>query len=183
MVPPGRILGLRGDSRQPQRHRICYAHVPVVARYEHRIVRRQRIDKLFRGDVGRRPFGLVPISSQNPFALRRSLRSFANQPRKLLRAGRVLQLHVVQLHSAGNEMHVRVVESRQNEFSTRINYLGLRAAPGFDLRSRTDRNNPVAQNGYCLCHWQRFIDGPDLAVGDDQVRCRFGLRRAFACQE
>jgi hypothetical protein len=120
---------------------------------------------------------------QNPFALRRNLRSFANQPRKLLRASRVLQLHVVQLHSAGNEMHVRVVEARQDEFSTRINYLSSRAAPDFDLRSRTYRNNPLAQNGYCLCRWQRFIDGPDLAVGDDQVCCRLGLRRAFAYQE
>ena len=107
-----RIGTFRGHPGKLQSNRVCQGHVAVVPIDEHRVIGRDRINQLFGGQPRGIPFRLVPITAENPLPLWRRLGPFADAPHELLSAGRVIELHAVELRATTNEVHVSVVESR-----------------------------------------------------------------------
>ena len=174
----GKFRSAGRDARKPQRCGVCDAHVPVVAAEEHGVFRRDAIDDLFRRKLGGIPLGFVPIAAENPFAFRRDLRAFGNSASELLGACGVGQLNGVELRAAADEVHMCVVESRQEQLAAGIDHLGLRPAPRVGVRVRAHCNDPFAENCDCLRCGHRSVDRPDLRILDDQIGrgLRFALR-------
>ena len=98
------------------------------------------------GKFRRSPLGFIPIAAQNPLSLGRRLRAFADAAGKFRGAGRVVQLHIVELRPPVDKVHVRVVETGKQEFAGGIDDAGLRAAPGIDIGIGADGDNAVAQD-------------------------------------
>ena len=62
---------------------------------------------------------------------------------KFLGRDGVIKLYVVELQASTDEVNVRIVEAWQEQFSFRINQPALKAAPGFDLRVRSNRHDAI----------------------------------------
>ena len=66
-------------------------------------------------------------------------------------------------------MHVRVIESRQQQFAGSIDQFGCRPAPCVDIDVRTHRNNAIPKNRDRLGGGMAFVHRPDFGVANDEV--------------
>jgi hypothetical protein len=64
---------------------------------------------------------------------------------------------------------MRIVEAGQEKLPLDIDDRCLRATPGNDGCVRSDLDDPLAEDGYCLSRRSNGIDRPDLSVGYDEV--------------
>src|SRR5579871_4146301 len=112
-----------------QGNRIGQNHMSVVATDEHMCVASQRIDQFFRRIDRRSPFRLVPITAQNPLAIRRILSAFGNPVSELLFAGGIVQLDAIELQSTADKVDMSVIEPGQEQLSSRINDMRSWTAP------------------------------------------------------
>ncbi len=95
---------------------------------------------------------------------------------KFLRRGGIVELNIIKLRPAIHEVHVSVVEARQEPLPARIDQASVGPAPCIHLLARSDGNNAVPENSNRLSLGSRRIDGPDAHVLDDEVGCWLGLR-------
>ena len=65
---------------------------------------------------------MIPIATGNPSALPEFRGKIAKSFREFLRRVRIPQIDAGQLKATGHEMNVRIVESRQNQLASRVNY-------------------------------------------------------------
>ena len=79
------------------------------------------------------PLGLIPIAALHPFALGGFRGALGDAAGKFLGAGDVVEFDAVELRSAIGEVHVGVVEARQQAPSLRVDHVSLGAAPGIHL--------------------------------------------------
>src|SRR5690349_2169942 len=98
----------------------------VITADENRRARREGINKFLGRQLSGSPLGFVPISAEDPLAFGSRFRAFLDPAGELLRAGRVIQLHVIELRSSAHEMHVSIIEPWQQQFAAGINSLRLR---------------------------------------------------------
>src|ERR1700681_2185934 len=104
---------------------------------------RDRIDQLFSGQYCGIPLGLIPIAAQHPIASRSLRSAFANAASKLLRAGAVIELDIVQLRPAIHEVNVCVVETGKQTLAPGIDHASMRAAPHLQLLARSYGNDAL----------------------------------------
>ena len=109
----GNIRRLGGDACQLHGQRVGQRHVAIVAIDKNRIIRRDRIHHVFGRKLGIGPFGLVPVSTQNPFTFGSLARLLANAAHVFFWSGGIVELYLVELRSAVDKVHVRIVEPRQ----------------------------------------------------------------------
>ena len=105
----------------------------VIAIHGHRGFGRCRIDQFPGGQFRWTPLGLVPIAAEQPFSLGGFRGTLTNAADEFLRAGGVIELHIVELRSTIHEVHVSVVESRQQTLPGGIDHAGVGPAPGIHL--------------------------------------------------
>src|ERR1700686_5448429 len=109
------IGSLRGHTRQTQSNGVGQRHVAVVVLREDRRVGSDRIDGVLRWQLGWSPFGLVPIATLDPFTLRCHLCAVSNSASKFAHAGGIVQLDLIKPGPRRNEVHVSIVETRQEQ--------------------------------------------------------------------
>ena len=81
------------------------------------------------------------------------------------------------MRSAGEEVDVGIVEAGHDELAGEIDHLGRGADPLLHVGGRAHRHDARADRGDGLRARIPFVDGPDIAVQEDQVRGR--LRRCL----
>ena len=81
--------------------------------------------------LGRSPALIVPVAAEDPLA-RLRLRAYPDAARELRLRARVLQVDVVELTAAVHEVHVGVVEARDEPAALGIDDGRIRAAPALD---------------------------------------------------
>ena len=72
---------------------------------------------------------MIPVSAKNPFSFWRDFCAFCNKGNEFFATCSILQIDAVQLESARREMHVRIVEARDNPLLLRIHDACLWADP------------------------------------------------------
>jgi hypothetical protein len=83
---------------------------------------------------------------------------------------------LIELCTALDEMHVRVVKSRQQQFAASIDHFGLRPAPQINVRAGADGHNAISDHGDCFGFWLLFIYRVNGSVSYNQTGRRFRLR-------
>src|SRR6476619_4422943 len=73
-------------------------------------------------------------------------------------------------------MHVRVVKSRQQQFTASIDYFGLRAAPQINICAGANRDNAISKYSDCFGFWMLFVYRVNGSVSYNQSCRRFRLR-------
>ena len=120
-------------------------------------------------------------SSQSPprihSPLGRVAGALADAAREFLRRIGVLELHVVELQAAVEEMHVRVVEAGEHEVLAGVDHARVGAAPLVNVGGGADGDDAVADHRQGFGARARFVHGVELAVGDDEVGGGAGLGR------
>ncbi|MCG3159807.1 MAG: hypothetical protein JMDDDDMK_00827 [Acidobacteria bacterium] len=167
--PARRIGRFARNPGQLQRQRIGQAHVPVEPVDEDRVVGRDRVNQLPRGQRGRIPVFVIPVSVQHPAAFRQLRREVPDPVAKLFGRARVAQLHAGQSASTVEEMHVRIVETRRDAFALQVNHLRIRADPFANLLRRADGGDAIAQNSDGFRFGLFVIHRPDFSVDQNKV--------------
>src|SRR5262249_53703338 len=125
------------------------------------------VDQLTRGQGGRRPALIVPVAAEDPFARLRS-RALGDPPRELGRRAGVLQVDVLELRAAVDEVDVRVVEAGNHTTPAAVDRLRVRAAPSRGDVLVADVDDALADDrqrgGVRLLR----VAGPDGGVADDE---------------
>jgi len=125
----------------------------------------------------------VPVTTGDPLALARQRHALRDSARELLRRCRIFQLDLLQMIATIDEMYMRVIESGKQQLPFCVQDLGLRTMPCVDFCRAAYGDNAITQDSHCISPGMSFVDGPYLCVGDDEVRCGFGLAQAGGCQE
>src|ERR1700676_4994016 len=138
----------------------------VVTIHGDRSFWRDRIDQLFGGQHCGIPLGLIPIAAQHPIAFRSLCAAFANAASKLLRAGAVIQLNIVELRSAIHEVNVCIVETWKQTLAPGIDHARMWSAPSLKMLDRSNGNDALAEDRNRLCLGLGRIDRPDQRILD-----------------
>jgi hypothetical protein len=80
----------------------------------------------------------------DPLALRSDFGALGDAAGEFLRIGYIFQLDVVELFASGNEMHVRIVEAREDEFARGVDHFCVGTAPWVDFCIGTYCDDAVA---------------------------------------
>ena len=129
----------------------------------------------FVGSAARLPLCFVPIATEQPFAPGHLRRALADAPPEFARAGRVIQLNIVELRATVHKVHMGIVEPGKQPLPSRIHNARMRAVPCFNLLIRPDPYNSVSEDGHRLRFRAGQIDGPDMCMMNDQVGGGAGL--------
>src|SRR2546428_10216075 len=162
------VRGFGVNAGQFQCRPISERLVTVVALNENWSGSRHCVNELFSRKLRFRPFGFIPATAQNPFAFRRFSHLRRDALRELLRARSISKLNLIELRSALNEMHVRVVEARQHQLAARIDHFRFWTEPQIDLRAGADSHYAIADNSYGFGSGMLFIYCVNCGIGDDQ---------------
>ncbi len=85
--------------------------------------------------------------------------------------------------AAVHEVHMRIVESGEQQLPFCIQDLGLRTMPCVDFCRAAYGDNAITQDSHRISPGMGFVDRPYLCVSDDEVRSRLGLAQAGGCYE
>src|SRR5207248_11169595 len=123
-----------------------------------------------------RPVLLIPLAAEDPLTLLQFFRLRGDSTNELLVSLRVCELHLIELEAAGDEVHVGVVEARQQQLAAGIDDAGSRAAPGIHLYRCAYRDNSLVQNVNSFVFGMVAVNRPHIRVAYDCVRRRILLR-------
>ena len=164
-----RRLRVAGHPGEPQRAAVRERHVTVVAVHEHRRVGRQRVEVLAGGQPRPRERLVVPRPAEHPLALPERPSVLRDAAGELLGRACVLQLHLRELEARVHEVQVGVVEPRDDASAAGVDAPRGRSRPRLDVPRRTDRHDPLAEDGDRLGLRPRGVAGPDATVQHDEV--------------
>ena len=171
--------GVRRRARhscQLEGQRIRQRCVPVVAAEEDRGLIGRGVDHLARGELGRGPRLLIPISAQQPAARRERPCLFSDAPREFFLAACVFQVNGEKLEAAANEVCVAVNQPRHGKAALQVNNVGIPAGVGLNLGIAAHRQDAAIRDRQCLGKLRRDVLGPqrfsrpNLSVQQNQVR-------------
>ncbi len=110
---------------------------------------------------------MIPIATGNPPSLRESRGKIAKSFRELLRRVRIPQIDAVQLKAAGHEMNVSIVESRQNQLASRVNYARGFAGKSLDFIIGADGDDSISVDRQCLRRGLGGVHSVNAGVKND----------------
>ena len=100
---------------------------------------------------------------------------FPKTPREIRLVLRRTQVHADDLFGATEQMHMRVVESGNDETAARIDHARARRRQLADFGGRPDTRNYLAADRDGFCSRTCSIDSMDPSVDDHQVGDAFGM--------
>ena len=166
--PPGDVLRLSRDPGELQGQRVGKGHVSVQSVHEDRVIGGDRVQKRPRGLAFRRPALVVPVAVQDPGSLRELLRVCSDAPRQLGLVRGVAQVHREQAEAAGHEVHVSVVEARDDEPAPQLHHPGLRPGELGYVGVAPEREHPLPLKGDGG-GGREALPRPDLASVEHEV--------------
>ena len=89
--------------------------------------------------------------------------------REFFRAGRIIQLHVIELQPATHKVHMSIIKPGQKQFARGINRTRFGTSPRLDISVGTDRHNAISQHSDGLCCRQNLVLRHDLGIGDNEI--------------
>ena len=162
----------RGDARRHPSNlegsSVGQCHVPVETRDEHRIV---RCDLVNPGPIRKlsAPHFVVPVATEDPFALLQALGVFGQPTGELLRAVGVPKVHGGQTKPPVQEMGVSVYEARHREAAIEFDHPGVPTDHSPDHVLRADgHDRPVHHRNPRSPRITR-ITRPHLSANENQV--------------
>src|ERR1700720_1627736 len=101
----------------------------VISIHGHRRIGRGSVDQLFGGQLCGAPLGLIPIAAEQPAASGSLRGTLANAEGKFLRAGPIIELHIVELRAAIPKTQVGILETRQPDPPAGIEQASIGTTP------------------------------------------------------
>ncbi len=123
---------------------------------------------------------MVPVAAHQPALARQLAVEVAQALAELGLVGRVLQRHLGQAQPGAQEVNVAVVKPGQDAPALQVEDARVRPDERADVGVAADDQDAVAADGHGLGFGLRAVDGPDLAVEQDQVRDDRGGRSVGA---
>ena len=112
---------------------------------------------------------MIPVAAQNPAALGHTGDVIAQAPCEILLVAGRPQVDADDLLRAAEEMHVGIVESREDEPTARIDDLRLFSGKRLNVGRGADFGDALAAHGNGLCLRSLPINRVYLGVDDDDV--------------
>ncbi len=165
--PAGRVQRLPGHVGEFERQAVCQSHVTVQPIHEDRSIRREPINQFLSRQLRIRPALVIPVTTGDPAPGRQLVGEGADSFGKLLLRTRVAQIDTRQLKTAGHEMHVRIVESRQHELAFCIDHARVCAHESPDFFRRSHGDDAIARDGDSLGERLVLIHRVNRRVDDD----------------
>src|SRR5437016_7243015 len=193
-LSPRRIGTLRSDAHGFQRCRVGYGNMSVHPHKNCRMITGVRIDVLAARQLLFSPFGVVPASTDQPFARTSSLGAGGDALLHLLQGLSPNQVDVELLEAARGQMRMSIIESGHDKMPAQIDDLGLCAfellhflvrARGNDL-SRGNSNgldSSLRRSPGCALKFCRVRAWIDISIDKDRVSGRLLLGGRNADQE
>ncbi len=165
----GRIGRVTCDAGELERDGVGERHVPVEPVDEDRVVARGFVDQLAGWKAGGSPVFVVPVAAENPAALRKRRGKFADALAELRFTFRIAQLNAGDMRAAGVEVDMSIVKSGNGELAAEVDDLSFRSGPLADVGGGPDGDDAGGDARDGLGLRLGGADGPDFAVGEDEV--------------
>jgi hypothetical protein len=173
----GRVCRVTGHAGHLQRCGVHPPTVPVAIGQEHGAVRRDLVERV----LGRRATGEHvhrPPAAEDPRRIGVGVR-VRHDRREVVRLGvQVVQITLQHVESAGDRMHVRVLEAGQQHPAVEVDHLGVTVPKIGDGIVRSDECDAAVLHGDGPGPPPRGVDRVHGAVHEDQVRRTAGAHRS-----
>ena len=141
----------------------------VQAIYKHWNIRCVSINQFFRRQFRVGPAFVIPIAPRDPPSGWQLCGEVANSLGEFLWRVGVAQINTRKLKAAAHEMHMRVVETRQQKLTLRVDHARVGAGEIPDFFGRSHGDNAIALDRDSFGARTALIHRVHPGVNDDQV--------------